>query len=116
MAALFVMCFHHDAAPSRYIRPVVQHLNDTSPNRWIGRGSKINWPQRSPDLTPVDFCLWSWMKGEVYSVGPHLREQQWHCHLRSPTRTAYQHIRHCEHVLRFAQHSYNVISTVTTAN
>jgi len=20
----------------------------------------------SPDLTPLDFCLWSWMKSEVY--------------------------------------------------
>ena len=45
-----------------------------------------------------------------------LRQQQWHCHLRSPTRTAYQHIRHCEYVLRFVQHSYNVISTDTSAN
>jgi hypothetical protein len=22
----------------------------------------INWPPRSPDLTPLDFCLWGWMK------------------------------------------------------
>jgi len=36
------------------------------PNRWIGRGSTINWPPRSPDLTPLDFCLWGSMKSEVY--------------------------------------------------
>ena len=41
------------------------HLNDTFPNRWIGRGSAINWPQRSPDLTPLDFCLWGLMYNEV---------------------------------------------------
>ena len=36
--------------------------------RWIGRGSLIHWPARSPDLTPLDFCLWGWLKGEVYST------------------------------------------------
>jgi hypothetical protein len=44
----------------------MQHLNDTFFNRWIGRGSTINWPPRSPDLTPLDFCLWAWIKSEVY--------------------------------------------------
>jgi hypothetical protein len=24
------------------------------------------WPPRSPELTPSDFCLWEWMKSEVY--------------------------------------------------
>ena len=41
---------------------MTQHLNDTFPNGWIGRGSTINWPPRSPDLTPLDFCLWGLMK------------------------------------------------------
>jgi len=44
----------------------MQHLNDTFPNRWIGRGGTINQPPRSPDLTPLDFCLWGLMKSEVY--------------------------------------------------
>jgi hypothetical protein len=44
----------------------MQHLNDTFPNWWIGHGSTINWPLRSPDLTSLDFCLWGWMKNEVY--------------------------------------------------
>ena len=38
----------------------------TFPNRWIGRGSTINWPPRSPDLIPLDFCLWGLTKSEVY--------------------------------------------------
>ena len=41
-------------------------LNDTFPNRWIGRGSTINWPPRSPDLTQLDFCFWGWIKSDVY--------------------------------------------------
>jgi len=60
------MYFQHDGAPSHYTRHVMQHLNVTFPKRWIGRGSTINWPPRSPDLTPLDFCLWGLMKCEVY--------------------------------------------------
>ena len=58
--------FQHDGAPSHYTRHVMKNLNDTFPNRWIGRGSTINWPPRSPDLTPLDFCLWGLMKSELY--------------------------------------------------
>jgi hypothetical protein len=47
-------------------RLVMQHLNDTFPNRWIGSGSTINRPPRSPHLTPLNFCLWGWVKSEVY--------------------------------------------------
>jgi hypothetical protein len=54
------------AEPLLIIPDVMKHLNDTFPNRWIGRGSIINWPPRSLDLTPLDFCLWDWMKSEVY--------------------------------------------------
>ena len=65
-ATRIAMYFQHDGAPSHHTRHVMQHLNDTFPNRWIGRGSTINWPPRSPDLTPLDFCLWGMMKSEVY--------------------------------------------------
>jgi len=61
-----VMYFQHDGAPSHYTRHVMRHLYDTFPNRWIVRGSTINWPPRSPDLTPLDFCLWGLMKSEAY--------------------------------------------------
>jgi hypothetical protein len=44
----------------------MQHIKDTFCNRWIGCGSTIDWPPRSPDLTPLDFCSWGWMKSEVY--------------------------------------------------
>ena len=47
---------------------VIQHLNNTYPNRWIGRGSLIHWPARSPDLTPLEFCLLERLKGEVYNT------------------------------------------------
>ena len=38
--------------------------------RWIGRGTAnddhIPWPPRSPDLTPMDFFLWGYIKSKVY--------------------------------------------------
>ena len=66
LATRIAMYFQHDGAPSHYTRHVMQHLNDTFPNRWIDHGSTINWPRRSPDLTPLDFCLWGFVKREVY--------------------------------------------------
>ena len=62
------MYLQHNAAPIHYTRMVIQHPNNTYPNQWIGRGSLIYWPARSLDLTPLDFCLWGWLKGEVYST------------------------------------------------
>ncbi|EZA62612.1 hypothetical protein X777_10243, partial [Ooceraea biroi] len=41
-------------------------LNESFPDRWIGRGGRISWPARSPDLTPLDFFLWGHLKNEVY--------------------------------------------------
>ena len=66
LATRIAMYFRHDGDLSHHTRHVMQHLNDTFPNRWIGRGSTINWPPRSPDLTPSDFCLLGVMKSEVY--------------------------------------------------
>jgi hypothetical protein len=27
-----------------------------------------HWPARSPDLSPLDYCVWRWMKELVYNV------------------------------------------------
>jgi hypothetical protein len=65
LATWIAMYFQHDRTSPHYTQVVMQHLSDTFPNQWIGRGSIINWPPRSPDLTLLDFCLWGWMKSEV---------------------------------------------------
>jgi len=69
------MFFHHDGTPSHYTRHVMQHFNDTFRNRWIGRDSTINWPPRSPDLNPLDFCLWGLVKSEVYRKKADTRDE-----------------------------------------
>lgn len=41
-------------------------LNMEYGDRWIGRGGPVNWPARSPDLTPLDFFLWGAVKQFVF--------------------------------------------------
>ena len=58
LATRIAMYFRHDGAPSHYTRHVMQHLNDTFPNMWIGRASTSRArPPRSPYLTQLDFSM-----------------------------------------------------------
>lgn len=58
--------FMHDGAPPHFSRAVRDFLNATYP-RWIGRGGPRTWPPRSPDLNPLDFFVWGYMKTLVYN-------------------------------------------------
>lgn len=61
------MWFMHDGAPPHFSGDVRAFLDAECPRRWIGRGGYISWPPRSPDLTPMDFCVWGYMKTLVYA-------------------------------------------------
>ncbi len=50
--------FQQDGAPPHYAREVRHWLDENFPGKWIGRRGPIEWPARSPDLTPPDFFLW----------------------------------------------------------
>ncbi|GBM70919.1 hypothetical protein AVEN_263592-1 [Araneus ventricosus] len=43
-------------------------LDENFPDRWCGRGEPIPWPPRSPDITPLDFFLWGFVKNIVYKT------------------------------------------------
>jgi len=43
-------------------------LDATFPNRWVGRDGQTPWPPRSPDITPLDFFLWGYVKEKVFST------------------------------------------------
>lgn len=62
------MFFMHDGAPPHFSRTARQWLNINFPNKWIGRGADapIHWPARSPDMNPVDFNIWGYLKAKVY--------------------------------------------------
>ena len=59
--------FQADGAPPHFSVEVRQFINDTF-NMWIGRGGTIAWPPRSPDLTPLDYYVWGYLKQQVYST------------------------------------------------
>jgi hypothetical protein len=57
----------NDCAASSTQKP----YNATLPNRWIGRAGAadegwMQWPPRSPDLTPRDSFLWGYVKEQVF--------------------------------------------------
>ena len=37
-------------------------------NRWIGRDGPTPRPPRPPDITPLDFFLWGYVKDKVFST------------------------------------------------
>ena len=58
--------FQQDGAPPHWGLIVRDFLNETFPNRWIRRNGPTPWPPRSPDITPLDFFLWGYVKDRVY--------------------------------------------------
>ena len=59
--------FMQDGAPPHFCCFVTDVLNERFPDVWIGRGGPIPWPSRSPDLSPLDFFLWRYIKNIVYA-------------------------------------------------
>ena len=51
------------------------YLNLKFPKRWIGRGGAQNWPPRSPDMNPLDYHVWGYMKALVYAHKVNTREE-----------------------------------------
>ena len=45
--------------------PVIHQL---FPSKVISKREDISWPPRSPDLTPMDFFLWGYLKAKVYNI------------------------------------------------
>lgn len=62
--------FQQDGATPHYAAVVRAYLNQVFPHRWIGRRGEIEWPARSPDMTPLDYFLWGYLKSKIYSNKP----------------------------------------------
>ena len=63
--------FQQDGAPPHWSLLVRDFLDRTFPQRWIGRDGPTKWPPRSPDITPLDFFLWGYVKNTVYASPVH---------------------------------------------
>ena len=62
--------WQQDGAPPHYAKCVREMLHSRFGERWIGRGGPVEWPPRSPDLSPLDFFLWGYLKRRVYRNRP----------------------------------------------
>jgi hypothetical protein len=60
--------FQQDGASVHFAKSVRLWLNEKFGDRWIGRGGPISWAPRSPDLTPLDFFLWGYIKTNIYKT------------------------------------------------
>jgi hypothetical protein len=64
----FFSCLAYAHAQPHFCQHVRNQLDRELARRWIGRDRPIAWPPRSPDLTPLDFLLWGYVKNTVYQV------------------------------------------------
>jgi len=80
--------YQHDGAPLHFSQVVRQYLNHKFPNWWTGRGGAQNWPPQSPDLNPLHYQVWGYMKAMVCAHkmkrttpahSQHCKKHQQHC-------------------------------------
>ena len=60
--------FQQDGSPPHYHCDVQPYLNEILPSRWNERRVFVEYLPRSPDLTPLDFFLWGYLKDKVYAT------------------------------------------------
>lgn len=60
--------FQQDGAPPHNSHLSRSNLSRLFGTQWIGTHGPTQWPPRSPDLTPLDFFLWGFVKNEVYKT------------------------------------------------
>jgi len=69
LALLINMIFQQDGHPAHTSIAARTVLDRKFPNRWIGINSNLHeWPPRSPDLMPLDFFAWGYIKDQVYQT------------------------------------------------
>jgi len=56
-----------DGAPPHFSCFVTDALNERLPDAWIGRGGPIPWQPQCPDLSPLYFFLWGYIKNIVFA-------------------------------------------------
>ncbi|GFV26320.1 transposable element Tc3 transposase [Trichonephila clavipes] len=62
--------FQQDGATYHTARAAIDLLKYTFGDHLISRFGPVNWLQRSCDLTPLDYCLWGYVKSLVYVDEP----------------------------------------------
>jgi len=69
-AAVLTIWFQHNGSPANKPTGVLCFLRNCFGERIIGYGGNVQWPPRLPDLTPLDFFLWGFVKDQMYATPP----------------------------------------------
>ncbi|XP_071641191.1 uncharacterized protein [Temnothorax longispinosus] len=76
LAVLPNIIFQQDGHPAHTSLFARNILHQRFPNRWIGIHSTLHeWHPRSPDLTPMDFFVWGYIRDQVYEMLPPCRNE-----------------------------------------
>ncbi|KAJ4438429.1 hypothetical protein ANN_14374 [Periplaneta americana] len=70
--------FLYKAGISRQITSctvVSWRIDETYPGHWIGCVGVIAYSPKSPDHSPLDYCVWGWLKSQVYICKVEIREE-----------------------------------------
>ena len=64
--------WQQDGAPSHVTHGNMRYIDRNFQERVLSRKPirGLDWPARSPDLNPCDFCLWGVLKSKVYTPRP----------------------------------------------
>ena len=60
-----------DGEPRHRLVEVTFRLREIFANRVKGINHDVQWPARSPDMTPCGFFLWGHVKSNVFKTLPH---------------------------------------------
>jgi len=66
-------------------------LSKVFPEQLVGQGGPTAWPARCPDLNPLDFYLWEYLKRTVY-VTEVSDVQEWQQRIRNGLEMAVRHL------------------------
>ena len=64
------MWWCHDGALAHRSLAVQERLRELFNDRVIAINNPVEWPPRSPDLTPCDYFLWGYLKNKVFETPP----------------------------------------------
>jgi hypothetical protein len=64
----YSVIFQQDDPPNNFVVILRDYLINSFRNMWIGRAAPKHWAPRSPDMTPLDFFAWSFIKSKVYKA------------------------------------------------
>lgn len=62
--------FQQDGATCHTSNDSLSAVREIFGKKVISKRGDINWPPRSPDLSPMDFFLWGYLKSKVFDTNP----------------------------------------------